>query len=213
LVEREVGLTGRRVLDVGCGAGRLEEALAGRARIWGVDPSAEMLRVARDKVPDAAFKLGTAEALPFKDGWFERAVLWLAVHLVDRPRAFAELSRVLQADGAVAIVSFAEPQFSSHWLARFFPSLPELDRARFPTEDELRRELAAAGFGEVRALRLELESRLRREVALERLRARYISTFDLLDEEEIRGGTERAERELPDEIEHTLHFLLVFARR
>ena len=44
-------------------------------------------------------KVARAEQLPFKEGWFERAVLWLVAHLVDRPAVFAELSRVLAADG------------------------------------------------------------------------------------------------------------------
>ena len=39
---------GRRVLDVGCGTGRLADALAERgAKVWGVEPSAEMLAQAR----------------------------------------------------------------------------------------------------------------------------------------------------------------------
>ena len=42
-------------------------------------------------------KVAPAERLPFKDGWFERAVMWLVVHLVDRPQAFAEARRVLGA--------------------------------------------------------------------------------------------------------------------
>ena len=90
LVEREADLVGRRVLDVGCGTGRLEVALAGRAKVWGLDAEPAMLEVARESAPEATFKLGRAESLPFKDGWFERAVMWLSAHLLDRPVAFAE---------------------------------------------------------------------------------------------------------------------------
>ena len=44
-----------------------------------------------DNVPaSVGLKEGRAEDLPFRDGWFERAVMWLVCHLVDRPaRRFA----------------------------------------------------------------------------------------------------------------------------
>ncbi len=135
LVERAADLRGRRVLDVGCGTGRLSVALVERAyaKVWGVDASAEMLAVAKDKVQGVAFKRADAESLPFKDGWFERAVLWLVIHLVDRPAALAEARRVLATDGRVAVVSFDESHFGAHWLNRYLPSLERVDRARFPT--------------------------------------------------------------------------------
>ncbi|HVN61982.1 MAG TPA: class I SAM-dependent methyltransferase, partial [Gaiellaceae bacterium] len=90
LLVAEGDLRGRRVLDVGCGTGRLAGALAEResCKVWGVDPSAEMLEVARSRVPaGVGLKQGAAEELPFKDGWFERSVTQLSLHLWDRPRA------------------------------------------------------------------------------------------------------------------------------
>ena len=72
------------------------------ATVCGVDPSPEMLEVARGRAPVgvAELKRGTAEGIPFPDGSFERAIMQMVVHLVDRPRAFAELHRVsFQADG------------------------------------------------------------------------------------------------------------------
>jgi ubiquinone/menaquinone biosynthesis C-methylase UbiE len=56
------------VLDVGCGTGRLEAALADRAKVWGVDAEPAMLEVARANVPGGTFKEARAEELPFKDG-------------------------------------------------------------------------------------------------------------------------------------------------
>src|ERR671939_1096165 len=65
VVEREAGLRGRRVLDVGCGTGRLEVALGEQARVWGIDATPEMLDVARRQAPHAAgFKVARAEELP-----------------------------------------------------------------------------------------------------------------------------------------------------
>ena len=115
---REGDLTGRRVLEVGCGTGRFLDALAGRAKAWGVDPSPEMLEVARGRVHGAGLKLGSAEELPFKDGWFERAAMWLVVHLVDRPRAFVELHRVLAPGGKLVVATFDPVHFDEFWLNR-----------------------------------------------------------------------------------------------
>ncbi len=201
------------MLEVGCGTGRFLAALAGRAKAWGIDPSPEMLEVARGRVHGAGLKLGSAEELPFKDGWFERAAMWLVVHLVDRPRAFAELHRVLAPGGRLAIGTFDPVHFDAFWLNELFPSLEAIDRARFPTAEQLEEELGAAGFGEERLTRISQQASIGREQALERIRGKHISTFDLLDDDEYAAGLERAERELPEQVDYRLEWLLASASR
>ena len=211
LVVAEADLHGRRVLDLGCGTGRLSKELAegGVAKVWGVDASQEMLAVARQNVPNGVgLKEGRAEQLPFRDAWFDRVVVWLVCHLVDRPAAFREVARVLVPEGRLAVVTFDTRHFERYWLNRFFPGIQEIDLARFPSEEQLRGELAGAGFGSVRFERLSQHASLPRETALERIRGRHISTFDLLDEDEIREGTARAERELPDPVEYDQEWLI-----
>jgi len=194
----------------------LAAALAEReaARVWAIDAEPAMLDVARARVPaGVGLKTGTAEELPFRDGWFERVVLRLVVHLVDRARALPELARVLAAEGRAAIATFDPSHFDRFWLNRLFPSLEAIDRARFPEPAELGRELAAAGFAASRVVRLSQRRVLDRETALERIRGRHISTFDLLSEEEIAAGTARAERELPATIDVPLEWAVVLADR
>jgi len=78
LVSREADLGGQRVLDIGCGTGRLVAALAPKSSVWGIDASAEMLAVARNRVPgNVKLKLARAEDPPFKESWFDRVVYWL----------------------------------------------------------------------------------------------------------------------------------------
>lgn len=204
-------LAGRRVLDVGCGTGRLAAALREQGcRVWGIDPSPEMVTAARRRGVNA--KVARAEQLPFKEGWFERAVLWLTVHLLDRPLAFAELRRVLAPEGRIVIATFDPSHFDRFWLNEIFPSLERIDRERFPTEEVLARELRTSGF-EPRVTHLSQRAEISREAALERIRGRYISTLELLSEDEYRAGTERAERELPSAIAYALEWLVVIAVR
>jgi SAM-dependent methyltransferase len=210
---REGDLTGRRVLEVGCGTGRFLAALAGRSKAWGVDPSPQMLEVARGRVRGAGLKLGSAEELPFKDGWFERTAMWLVVHLVDRPRAFAEFHRVLDSDGRLVIATFDPSYFDDFWLNHYFPSMKEADLVRFPAAGDLGAELPAAGFEAPRFFRLSQRGRLAREHALERIRGKHIGTFDLISEAEYTTGLERAERELPEHVDYSVEWLLASASR
>jgi len=203
------------VLDLGCGTGKFARVLAERslARVWGVDPSAEMLAEARKRVPSSVgLKLGEAERLPFKADWFDAAVLWTVVHLIQRPLAFAELKRVLAPGGRLAIITFAPEHFTSYWQNEFFPSIPRIDLERHPSPERLSEELQSAGFETPWFVPLVQQAELSREVALERIRGRSISTFDLLDEDEIRAGTEKAERELPSRVRFEVRYLLAFAR-
>lgn len=199
------------MLDVGCGTGRFAAALAERgSRVWGVDASAEMVELARERGVNA--KVARAETLPFKEGWFDRAVAALVIHVLDRPRAFAELRRVLADDGRLAIGTFDHAQFDGYYLNPYFPSLAEIDRARFPTQAALEEELRAAGF-EPRVVPLHQRAVRSRDWVLERIRGRFISTLQLLDEAEFSDGLARAERELPAEVEAEQYLLAVFADR
>ena len=197
------------MLDIGCGTGRFLAQLTEVAKAWGVDPSPEMLEVARSRVGSAGLKPGSAEQLPFKDGWFERATMWLVAHLVDRPRAFAEAMRVLEPDGRFAVATFDPSYFDAFWLNELFPSMERIDRERFPTADELTAELA--GFGEVRLTRLSQTGSLAREDALERIRGKHISTFDLISEEAYEAGLARADRELPERVDYRVEWLVAVA--
>ena len=215
LLIAEGDLLGGRVLDVGCGTGRLAAELGQRgARVWGVDPSPEMLAVARAKAPSGAgFKRGRAERLPFRDGWFDRVVYALAVHLVDRTAAFAEARRVLAPGGLVVVASFEPGHFDRYFLNEFFPSLAGIDRARFPVPEALAAELEAAGFEPPQLSTLHQEVAVDREEALRRIRGRHISTFQLLADEEYAAGLARAEAELPPRVETTRDFLIAVAAR
>ena len=126
-------LRGRRVLDVGCGTGRLARRARQRGAREGVGHRRER-RDGRRRARDAARRrrrpARQAERLPFRDGWFDRVTMSLVLHLVDRPRALAEARRVVPDDGRIAISTFHPDHFETYWLQPFFPSIKSDRRAR-----------------------------------------------------------------------------------
>jgi ubiquinone/menaquinone biosynthesis C-methylase UbiE len=212
---READLAGKRVLDVGCGTGANLAVLAQHFGCTpaGVDSSEGMLAEARRKLPDADLRRGVAEQLPFDDASFDAAWMSLVVHLLERPRAFAEARRVLVDGGRLIVVTPDADSFPRAWMAPLFPSYVAVEQARFPSRRALEHELTAAGFAGVTVMPVPIERRFSREHALERIRGRYASTFDHLSDEEYREGLARAERELPDPVEYLLELLVVVATR
>jgi len=206
-------LRGRRVLEVGCGTGRLAEALAARegSRVFAVDASANMVEEARRRGVNA--RHCRAEALPFKPAWFDTVIMRMVVHLLDRGRALAEAARVLAADGRVVIATEDPASFDQVWFSPYFPSVPRIDRERFPSDEALRTDLAAAGLPHVTIEKLRQERTIPRARALDLIDSRAYSTFDLLTPAEYRAGAARAQAELPDELSYRFDWLLAVGSR
>jgi hypothetical protein len=137
----------------------------------------------------------------------------MAIHLIDRPRGFEQAARVIGPQGRLTIATEDPAHFDDVWFARYFPSVPAIDRARFPSADALRAELEAVGLAAVRIETLPQYRSTTRERALDVIRSRAFSTFDLLPPEEYRDGLARAEAELPDVLEYRFDWLLAVASR
>ena len=96
---------GRIVVDVAAGTGKLTRLLVPTgARVVAVEPLAEMLAVLREAVPEAEALLGTAEALPLRNGAADAVTVASAFHWFDRATALAEIARVLRPGGGLGLV-------------------------------------------------------------------------------------------------------------
>jgi ubiquinone/menaquinone biosynthesis C-methylase UbiE len=79
-------LTGKRILDVGCGTGVLAGSLSALgAKVTSIDPNIEALSLARRAVPAGTFRAAGAEAMPFEDDPFDGAVFLNSLHHVRGP--------------------------------------------------------------------------------------------------------------------------------
>ncbi|MFN3865370.1 MAG: class I SAM-dependent methyltransferase [Demequina sp.] len=105
-------VTGRRVLDAGCGTGpTLVDLVDGGATAVGIDGSPALIDIARERLgPDVELLVADlADPLPFGDGEFDDVVSSLALHyLEDWELPLAEIKRVLRPGGRV-ILSVEHP--------------------------------------------------------------------------------------------------------
>src|SRR5262249_50103208 len=105
---RNVGSGPGHALDAGMGPGRLCEELGRRGwTVWGVDASASMVELARERLPNARERLvvGAIERLPFDDAMFDCVTASGVLEYADIPAALAELGRVLR-PGGIGVVSY-----------------------------------------------------------------------------------------------------------
>ena len=102
-------VTGKDVLDAGCGVGygSLILARAGATRVVGADLDAEAIDDARFRAgPEVEFVVADLESLPFPPESFDVAVCFETIeHVADRDRALDELKRVLRPSGVLIISS------------------------------------------------------------------------------------------------------------
>jgi SAM-dependent methyltransferase len=103
--------SGTHYLDAGCGSGlALALAAAHGAVVTGLDASAPLLEVARDRVPDADLRVGDLEALPFQEASFDVVTAFNSIQYAQDPAAAtAELARVARGGGTVAIGVWGDP--------------------------------------------------------------------------------------------------------
>lgn len=100
-------VSGRRVLDAGCGSGPLSAALRNKGAIMtGFDGSPAMVELARQRLGDDVplYVADLARPLPFTDDAFDAVVASLVLHyLPDWAGPLTELRRVLKPGGRVIL--------------------------------------------------------------------------------------------------------------
>jgi len=148
--------TGDRVLDVGCGSGRLTLAaqrwvgLTGEAQ--GIDPAPEAITVARRNAARARlaakFEVGLVETIPFPDATFDVVLSRLVLHHLPgdlKQRGLAEMRRVLKPGGVCLVVDFEPPTspILRHLVENFLTPMAHVDVREYTPL------LVEAGFEEV----------------------------------------------------------------
>src|SRR5690349_9918453 len=118
-----------RVLDVGCGAGRLSLDCARTAEsVLGIDLSGEMLAVARSRAAaagtsNAVFEQGDAQVHPLEASSFDVVTSrWGAMFFGDPVAAFSNMARALRPSGRL-VIGVWQGLERSEWIQVIFGTL------------------------------------------------------------------------------------------
>ncbi|HKY31553.1 MAG TPA: class I SAM-dependent methyltransferase [Candidatus Polarisedimenticolia bacterium] len=109
-----------RILEIGCGAGRLARALAARgARVTGIDASFEMISLARRRAAEApAIELLCADFMThaLEDEGFDAVVTVATLHHLPASGAVARMKSLVKPGGVLVIHDLRSPAGFSDWL-------------------------------------------------------------------------------------------------
>ena len=145
-----------RVLDAGCGTGRISRYLTERGcLVQGVDLSSSMVEMARRNHPDLVFTVGSLTDLPYPDEQFAGVMLWYSIiHTppAGQARIFAEATRVLRPTGHL-LVGFQAGEGTRDVSAAYRQLGHEVQLERYLyTADQVASRIEAAGLREVRRM-------------------------------------------------------------
>ncbi|KRB77428.1 ubiquinone biosynthesis protein [Nocardioides sp. Root190] len=146
----------RRVLDAGCGAGRLLPVLAAlNCRVEGVDLSPGMIRRAQQDHPSFTTQVASLTHLPHPDGSFDGYFSWYStIHSPgeDLLRIFGEAKRVLRTGGHL-LVAFQSGRGTHDVAGAYRRHGHDITLERYRrTPDQVATVLAAARLREVARL-------------------------------------------------------------
>jgi ubiquinone/menaquinone biosynthesis C-methylase UbiE len=148
----------RRALEVGCGTGRwLTELREAGVEAVGLDLSTGMLRQARQRDPRVVIACGRAGQFPFPDAAFDLILCVNAFHHFEQPaRVIAEARRLLNPEGALAIVGLNPHSGRDRWfIYDYFEGTQAADVRRYPSPGFILDWMIGSGFGQVRWQKVE----------------------------------------------------------
>jgi len=128
----ELGIpAGARVLDLAAGTGKLTRALvAAGLDVVAVEPQAELREVLAANVGAERVRDGLAEAIPLEDGSVAAVTVADGFHWFDQAPALAEIARVLEPGGGLAVLSTFPDWSGASWAADFGELMEEMLQTR-----------------------------------------------------------------------------------
>jgi ubiquinone/menaquinone biosynthesis C-methylase UbiE len=104
-IERLVDVRGKKVLEIGCGDGRITAHIAGKAKEYtAIDPDSHGIATAKANIKGVDFRVGSGENLELTNSSFDVVLYSLSLHHQDSRLALREAHRVLRRQGQLVVL-------------------------------------------------------------------------------------------------------------
>ncbi len=125
-------------LDVGCGEGRFCRMLkAAGVQATGIDPTRQLLDLAKERDPSGDYRFGRAEQLEFADATFDLVVSYITlIDIPDFRSAIREMARVVRPGGSLLVANLTA--FTSACAVRGWVKDDKDEYLHFPVDNYLR---------------------------------------------------------------------------
>lgn len=188
---------GKKVLDLGCGTGNISQQIRNKisADLIGIDASPDMLKVAGSKHLEVVLSDIDKQKLPFHDGCFDSIVGAYVIHQIKSLSfVLAECYRVLR-NGALVLLTSSHKQIEDQHpiIKNFFPSYVDIDKGRFPDITLIDSILESLSFKHITHQEVTVSKISMDDEYLQKVKNKYVSTYDLIPESEFENGLARLE--------------------
>jgi len=187
------------VLDFGCGTGNYLRRMRERfgCRCYGIEPSDGMRARAHAKHADIMVVKGDHGSIPFAGGIFDFCYMTDVIHHIpDLDLMFRGLHRVMRPGGSLCVVTESHAQIEARFYNRYFPSLAENEKRRYPDVDEIVVSAQSCGFVFTKSESIPpAHAGTISGQFLRNVEEKNYSMFRMLSEEEFAAGLEAMKRD------------------
>jgi ubiquinone/menaquinone biosynthesis C-methylase UbiE len=196
-------------LDIGCGTGNYTIELHKKGVDFiGIEPSGEMLKVAKSKCSTIEWKKGKVEAIPLRNESVDGVLGSLTIHhWSDLKKGFQELHRVSKTKSRLVIFTSTPEQMNGYWLNHYFPKMLADSKVQMPNLNIVIECLKQANFRNITTEKYFIQNNLqdlflyagknRPELYLNPNVRKGISSFSALaNQKEVQRGLKQLEQDI-----------------
>lgn len=133
-------IPGEKILDLGCGNGRYFPLFERKNVDYiGIDNSEELIRIAREKYPQAKFQVANALNLPFPNNYFDKVYSIALLHHIPsdefRIKSLKEIKRVLKPKGTLILTVWETHRLKERYLLLKYTILKLIGKSKLDWKD------------------------------------------------------------------------------
>ncbi len=109
-----------KILDIGCGTGKMLRVIEGNYERHGIDISSNLIGFAKERDNSSKYKVGDSNNLSYDNNYFDLVMCHSLLHHLGEPtKTISEIERVAKPNGAILVRDLCRPQ-SEDDLQRFY---------------------------------------------------------------------------------------------